>query len=69
MRTRIADLRDILASRPRRMLIIANELRELAEKYGDDRKTEITTDASYLDQEDLIVEQKVVLTVSHHGYV
>ena len=69
VRTRIADLRDILASRPRRMLIIANELRELAEKYGDDRKTEITTDASYLDQEDLIVEQKVVLTVSHHGYV
>ena len=69
VRTRIADLRDILASRPRRMLIIANELRELTEKYGDDRKTEITTDASYLDQEDLIEEQKVVLTVSHHGYV
>jgi DNA gyrase subunit A len=69
VRARITDLRDILGNRPRRMLIISNELREMAEKYGDDRKTEITAAASDLDIEDLIAEQKVVVTVSHQGYV
>jgi DNA gyrase subunit A len=69
VRARITDLRDILGNRPRRMLIISNELRELADKYGDDRKTEIVGAASDLDVEDLIAEENVVLTVSHQGYV
>jgi DNA gyrase subunit A len=69
VRAKITDLRDILGNRPRRMLIISNELREMADKYGDERKTEITAAASDLDIEDLIAEQKVVVTVSHQGYV
>ena len=69
VRERIRDLRDILESRPRRMLIISNELRELAEKYGDDRKTEIIGSVADLDVEDLIAEEDMVLSVSHHGYV
>ncbi|MSR35581.1 MAG: DNA gyrase subunit A [Gemmatimonadetes bacterium] len=69
VRAKIGDLRDILASRPRRMLIISNELRGLAEKYGDDRKTDIIGVASDLDIEDLIADEDMVLTVSHQGYV
>ena len=69
VRERIRNLKDILGDRPRRMLIISNELRELAEKFGDDRKTEITGSVSGLDVEDLIAEEDMVLTVSHQGYV
>ena len=69
VRERIRNLKDILGDRPRRMLIISNELRELAEKFGDDRKTEITGSVSGLDVEDLIAEENMVLTVSHQGYV
>ena len=69
VRASIADLKDILASRARRMLIISNELRELAEKYGDERKTEIIGASSDLDIEDLIADEDMVLTVSHQGYV
>jgi DNA gyrase subunit A len=69
IRARIADLEDILSSRPRRSLIISDELRELAEKYGDERKTEITGASSDLDIEDLIADEDMVLTVSHQGYV
>ena len=69
VRAKIGDLEEILASRPRRMLIISNELRELAEKYGDDRKTEIIGASSDLEIEDLIADENMVLTVSHQGYV
>ena len=69
VRARIGDLRDILESHPRRMLIISNELRELAEKFGDDRNTEIVGASSDLDVEDLIAEEDMVLTVSHQGWV
>ena len=69
VRAKIGDLEDILASQPRRMLIISNELRALADKYGDDRKTEIIGASSDLDVEDLIADEDMVLTVSHQGYV
>ena len=69
VRAKIGDLQDILASQPRRMLIISNELRELDEKYGDNRKTEIIGASSDLEIEDLIADEDMVLTVSHQGYV
>ena len=69
VRDRIRDLDAVLASRARRMLIVSGELRELAERYGDDRKTEITASVSELDVKDLIAEEDVVLTVSRQGYV
>ena len=69
VRARIGDLEDILSSRPRRLLIISDELRALAEKYGDERKTEITGASSDLEVEDLIADEDMVLAVSHHGYV
>ena len=69
VRTRIGELRDILGSEQRRLEIVSEELREIAEKYGDDRRTEILPDMVNLDIEDLIVEEDMVITVSHEGYV
>ena len=69
IRARIEELEDILGSRDRRMAIIVEELEELAEKYGDDRRTEILPGGVILSEEDLIVEEDMVITVSHQGYV
>jgi len=69
VRKLIADLRDILANRERRLNIIKDELRELAQKYGDERRTEIVRAAGDLSLEDLIADEEMVITVSHHGYI
>ena len=65
----IAHLREILANEGMRFDIIKTELREIKEKFGDERKTEIT----YLDDEmrlkDLVKEEDVVITISHLGYI
>jgi len=65
----IAHLKEILANEGMRYDIIKDELREVKEKFGDARKTEIT----YLDNEvsikDLIKEEDVVITISHLGYI
>jgi DNA gyrase subunit A len=65
----IALLREILGSKDRRMSIIGEELDEIASKYGDDRRTEITGDISGLEMEDLIADEEMVITVSRQGYV
>ncbi len=69
VRAQIEDLEDILASRERRMNILKAELQEMADKFGDDRRTEITGAVGSFDMEDLIVEEDMVITVSHQGYV
>jgi len=69
VRAQIADLEDILASRERRMTILKGELQEMADKFGDVRRTEITGAVGSFDMEDLIVEEDMVITVSHAGYV
>ena len=69
LRARIAELEGILGSRERRMEIIVQELEELAEKYGDDRRTEILGGNVFLSEEDLIVEEDMVITMSHQGYI
>jgi DNA gyrase subunit A len=51
------------------MGIIGTELRELAEKYGDERRTEILPGGIILSEEDLIAEENMVITVSRQGYV
>jgi len=68
-RAQIKDLKAILASKPRRMTIIKRELDELAEKYGDDRRTEIAGEVEDFSIEDLIPEEEMVVTVSHEGYI
>src|SRR6185437_2977671 len=69
VRAEIKDLRGILASRDRRMHIMTEELQQLSAKYGDDRRTEITSDEGEFTIEDLIAEEDMVVTVSHSGYI
>ncbi|MFK7794830.1 MAG: DNA gyrase subunit A [Gammaproteobacteria bacterium] len=64
----IAGLLAILESPDRLMEVICEELEEIKEKYGDERKTEITTTKVDLAMEDLIQEEEVVVTLSHAGY-
>ncbi|MFP4146658.1 MAG: DNA gyrase subunit A [Halorhodospira sp.] len=66
---RIAELIHILESGERLMEVIREELVELRQQYGDERRTEIREDAAELSLEDLISEEDMVVTLSHHGYV
>lgn len=65
----IADLKDILARKERRMQIIKEELLEVKEKYGDDRRSEINFAGGDLSMEDMIPNEQVVITISHAGYI
>ena len=65
----IADLKDILDKEDRRMKIIKDELIEVKEKYGDERRSIIEYSASEMRIEDLIADEEVVVTISHAGYI
>ncbi|PWN71673.1 DNA gyrase subunit A [Chryseobacterium phosphatilyticum] len=65
----IGNLEDILANEPRRFQIIKEELIEIKEKYGDERRTEIDYSGGEMSIEDIIPNESVVLTISHAGYV
>ena len=65
----IADMKDILGSETRRMQIIKDELLEIKEKYGDERKSIIEYAANEMRIEDLIADEEVVITISHAGYI
>jgi DNA gyrase subunit A len=69
VRTFIKECKEILASKPRRMKILKEELSELAHGFGDDRRTEIVADQGEFSIEDLIAEEDMVITVSHAGYI
>jgi DNA gyrase subunit A len=69
VRALIKELRAILGSEARRMEIVKSELKQIAEKYGDERRTEITSDQGEFTIEDLIAEEDMVITVSHSGYI
>lgn len=65
----IALYREIL-KKPKMVLdIIKNEVREIREQYGDDRRTEILDDVEDIEMEDLIAEEDMVVTISHRGYI
>ena len=66
---KIAHYKEVLANRGLRMAIVRDELLELRENYGDDRRTEILEDAGEFSMEDLIAEEDMVITISHHGYM
>ncbi|QHN65588.1 DNA gyrase subunit A [Bergeyella cardium] len=65
----IRDLEDILSNEPRRYQIIKDELLEVKEKYGDERRTEIDFSGGEMSIEDFIPNETVVLTISHAGYI
>ena len=64
----IADYQDILADISRLMSVIRQELEEVVEEFGDDRRTEIIESMHDLTVEDLITEEDRVVTISHGGY-
>jgi DNA gyrase subunit A len=65
----IADLKDILDKKDRRMQIIKDELFEIKEKYGDERRSNIEYAGGEFSMEDMIPNEKVVITISHAGYI
>jgi DNA gyrase subunit A len=65
----IKRLKEILASEVEILAIIKQELLEIRENYADDRRTEIIAASSDLSLEDLIVDEDMVVTVSHAGYI
>ncbi|MCX5918907.1 MAG: DNA gyrase subunit A [Deltaproteobacteria bacterium] len=65
----IARLREILGNERLLLNVIMEELREINERYGDERRTEIIEEVQELKLEDLIVEEDMVVTISHTGYI
>ncbi len=65
----IARLREILGSEAKVRGIIRAETSELAEAYGDTRRTEIVAESTDIDVEDMIAEEEMVVTLSHSGYI
>ena len=65
----IAQLRAILANEKEIYRIITDELKEIKEKYGDERRTQIVNHTEEISIEDLIVEEDMAVTISHEGYI
>jgi len=65
----IADLQDILSSRPRRLHILKDELTELVDRHGDERRSMIDPMPLSMDREDLIQERAIVITLSEDNYI
>jgi len=65
----IADLKGILDSKAKRMKIIKEELLDIKEKYGEERRTEVIAEYTERTMESLIADEDVVLTVTHNGYI
>jgi DNA gyrase subunit A len=66
---RIAELREILGDEDKIYGVIKEELNEIADAHGDERRTEITFAEGDLDIEDLIADQQMVISITHSGYI
>ena len=66
---RIKELREILGDEDKVYSLIKEELQEIADTYGDDRRTEITHAEGEIDIEDLIADQQMVISITHSGYI
>lgn len=69
LKTRIAELKSLLASQEKLFKMIRTECEEIRERYGDERRTRLTAAVNKIDTEDLIPEEEMVVTISHEGYV
>ena len=65
----IARFKAILESQAMVLQIIKDEMKEIRDKYGDERRTEILDDQGDIDLEDLIAQEEMVVTISHQGYI
>ena len=66
---RIGELREILGDEDRVYTLIKDELTEIKDAYGDDRRTEIIHAEGEIDIEDLIADQQMVISITHSGYI
>ena len=69
LRAKIADLKDLLASDERILIVVVDELRAVEEKFGDARRTDLVPAIDGITNEDMIVEEDMVVTLSHLGYI
>ena len=69
LRKLIRRLEEILASLPRQLEVLLEELDEVVKKYGDERRTQIIDDPGDFEVEDLVAEEQVVITMSHESYI
>jgi DNA gyrase subunit A len=69
LRAKIADLKDLLESEVRILEVVVTELKEVDERFGDERRTQITEAVDGITNEDLIAEEDMVVTLSHLGYI
>ena len=65
----IKEYKELLDSKPKRMTLIKEELADIKEKYGDERRSEIEYAGGDFRVEDIIPDEKVVITISHAGYI
>ncbi|MEI8000460.1 MAG: DNA gyrase subunit A [Actinomycetes bacterium] len=65
----IKELESILASKPKLFGVIKDELGEVREKFGDDRRTQLTNDSADIDVLDLIDDEEIVVVLTHKGYI
>jgi len=69
IRTKIADLKDLLSSDVRILDVAVKEVQTISDRFGDDRRTELVGAVEGISTEDLIVEEDMVVTVSNSGYI
>jgi len=69
IRAKIADFKDLLASDERILTAVVEEVSEISERYGDARRTQLVEAIDGITNEDLIVEEDMVVTLSHLGYI
>jgi DNA gyrase subunit A len=69
VRATVKELRSLLESKSKRMTMLKDELNHVMAKFGDERRTEITSDEGEFTIEDLIAEEEMVVTISHSGYI
>lgn len=66
----IEDLKDLLASQPRQLGIIREDLADLVEKYGDERRTDIAPDADEdINEEDMVADRPILISITERGYI
>ena len=69
LQERIKELREILGDEARVLQVIKDELQEVSDTYGDERRTEISYAEGEIDIEDLIADQQMVVSITHSGYI
>jgi DNA gyrase subunit A len=69
VRAKIAYLKELLASDSRILDVVVDEVQQISERFGDDRRTELVGAVEGISTEDLIVEEDMVVTVSNSGYI